>query len=174
MLGMMVGVTTTKRSAAERPRMSPATWDGPPAAPDGYEPCRTWLDGGRAQITHLVALDYKGSNGGRPTMCGLTRFDRHENGKVVERADLPGWGMGGGVSGPGVSQIACQECWDALPNSSAHDCPATPDDILVQLRYLRRVRSMQPSARALADIDRAERELQARLAASPAGANANA
>lgn len=84
-----------------------------PKAPAGFEACRVHdgrqsllADGATRQVTHLVALDENGSNGGRPTVCGLTRFDT--GGRP---ADLPGWSMGGGVFGPGVTQERCEACW---------------------------------------------------------------
>lgn len=85
-----------------------------PPAPAGFVACRVMLPS--ATLTHLVALDEKGSNGGRPTVCGLTRFDdRDENGRPIEgSAGLPGWGMGdSGQAGPGVDQIRCAECYAA-------------------------------------------------------------
>lgn len=80
-----------------------------PKPPAGFEACRV---GSGPQVTHLVLCDSKG-NGGRPTMCRLTRFDTkdRETGKVLLRADLPGWSMGGGVSGPSVEHIECPECY---------------------------------------------------------------
>lgn len=88
------------------------TFELMPTAPTGYVECRT---GSPVQVTHLVRLDAKRSNGGRPTACGLTRFDRWENGdRVPHTADLPGWAMGGGgTSGPGVEQVKCPGCWNA-------------------------------------------------------------
>lgn len=100
--------------------MSPLTeagWVGPvpvcepmPKPPAGYAACRV---GYSPQITHLVILDSAGSNGGRPTMCRLTRFDVKDphTRKVMVPADLPGWSMSGGVSGPGVEQVKCEACW---------------------------------------------------------------
>lgn len=84
-----------------------------PSAPAGYDVCRTMLDGGRGQATHLVMLDEHGSNGGRPTACGLTRFnDFTPDGRPIPNtAGLSGWGMGGGVSGPGVIQTRCADCY---------------------------------------------------------------
>lgn len=81
-----------------------------PDPPAGFAACRVDYS---PQITHLVILDSKGSNGGRPTMCRLTRFDTRdpETREVLLPADLPGWSMGGGVYGPGVEQVRCQECW---------------------------------------------------------------
>lgn len=81
-----------------------------PTPPDGFEACRV---GYSPQITHLVLADSKGSNGGRPTLCRLTRFptlDPHTR-KELLPADLPGWSMGGGVSGPSVEQVECSECY---------------------------------------------------------------
>lgn len=85
-----------------------------PVAPAGFVACRVHdgrqsllADAATRQVTHLVALDGLGSNGGRPTVCGLTRFDQWPI-----RADLPGWSMGmGGISGPGVIQERCEGCW---------------------------------------------------------------
>ncbi len=79
--------------------------------PDGVTDAE-WL------IVHLVQLDEHGSNGGRPTVCGLTRFDtRNENWVIVEHADLPGWGMGGsGVFGVDIEQSACGACWAVAGN----------------------------------------------------------
>lgn len=85
-----------------------------PPAPKGYEACRTIVAGANATHTHLVALDAQGSNGGRPTVCGLTRFDKRdpETHKVIERAGLPGWGMGdSGVTGIDVDQTKCDACY---------------------------------------------------------------
>lgn len=107
-----------------------------PKPPNGYATCRVHDGeqkllalGARRQVTHLVALDEVGSNGGRPTVCGLTRFDkRNEQYEVVRPADLPGWSMGGGVYGPGVKQARCWACFDlastaALSVSSTHPTP---------------------------------------------------
>lgn len=82
-----------------------------PPAPEGFVACRTMHYKG--QTTHLVALDEKGSNGGRPTVCGLTRFDdRDEDGRPIPNtAGLPGWGLNGGHSGPNVEQIKCAGCY---------------------------------------------------------------
>lgn len=91
-----------------------------PPAPSGYVACRTMIP--NATLTHLVKLDEHGSNGGRPTACGLTRFDdRDAEGRAIPgTAGLPGWGMGdSGVSGPGVTQIRCAECYAV----------AEPDDL---------------------------------------------
>ena len=83
-----------------------------PLAPAGFVACR--VIGRGHLLSHLVALDEKGRKGGRPTVCGLTRFDRWENGHPVPgTADLPGWGMGdSGVTGRGVIQIRCVACFD--------------------------------------------------------------
>lgn len=87
----------------------------PPEAPPGFVACRSMFQGGRGQTTHLVALDERGSNGGRPTVCGLTRFDDFTpKGKPIPNtAGLPGWSLNGGVSGPGVGQIRCASCYTA-------------------------------------------------------------
>lgn len=85
-----------------------------PKPPAGYDGCRVFTPG--SLTSHLVKLDDEGRNGGRPTVCGLTRFDdRDEDGKPIPNtADLPGWGMGmSGVEGPGVEQIKCPGCWPA-------------------------------------------------------------
>lgn len=105
-----------------------------PAAPPGFETCRVhdgsqdlMATGAARQVTHLVALDAKGSNGGRPTVCGLSRFDRRDDHhRVVRRADLSGWSMGGGVSGPGVVQVACEGCFD--PAAQAAGAPGRGPD----------------------------------------------
>ena len=82
----------------------------PPQPPAGFEACRT---GYNPQMSHLVALDAAGRNGGRPTVCGMTRFDKQDatTGELVRRADLPGWGLGGGVAGPSIVQERCLGCW---------------------------------------------------------------
>lgn len=83
-----------------------------PKPPQGFAACRI---GSPRQVTHLVILDSTGSNGGRPTLCRLTRFPtRGKDGEVLLDADLPGWSMGGGVEGPGVEQIECDDCYDRL------------------------------------------------------------
>ncbi|NGZ99651.1 hypothetical protein G5V59_02645 [Nocardioides sp. W3-2-3] len=87
-----------------------------PKAPDGFVECRVGAmrAGDNRQITHLVLLDSEGSNGGRPTMCRLTRFDTRDpkTGRIMLSADLPGWSMGGGgVMGPRVEQVECPDCW---------------------------------------------------------------
>ena len=93
-----------------------------PKAPVGYVACRVADRGGLIpalpvrQVTHLVELDANGRNGGRPTVCGLTRFDERDplGMTLLRAADLPGWGMGDtGVHGPGVEQVKCPGCWDA-------------------------------------------------------------
>jgi hypothetical protein len=98
---------------------SPDTPNVCPTAPDGFVACRTTHGPGGSstvQVTHLVRLDAHGSNGGRPTMCGLTRFDKRspDGWDVIELAAIPGWSMGaGGISGPGITQKACDACWTA-------------------------------------------------------------
>lgn len=83
-----------------------------PKPPEGFAACRT---GYGPQITHLVILDSTGSNGGRPTLCRLTRFPaRGTNGETLLEADIAGWSMGGGVEGPGVRQVECHVCYDRL------------------------------------------------------------
>ena len=80
--------------------------------PSGFDSCASYRD--KVQTVHLVALDERGSNGGRPTVCGLTRFDERDPDtyEVVRPADLPGWSMGGGgIFGPGIVQRACSACW---------------------------------------------------------------
>lgn len=83
-----------------------------PRPPEGFVACRSSTQG--TQTTHLVALDERGNNGGRPTACGLTRFDaRTTDGRVIPgTAGLPRWGMGdSGISGPGVAQVPCEDCY---------------------------------------------------------------
>lgn len=94
-----------------------------PQAPAGYVACR--VIGPMSLTTHLVALDEHGSNGGRPTVCGLTRFDRVENGRrVPNTADLPGWGMGNtGVTGDGVVQLKCAACYRLSLRETAKPTP---------------------------------------------------
>lgn len=81
-----------------------------PEPPAGFEACRV---GYSPQVTHLVELDEAGSNGGRPTVCALTRFDTWDaqTRQILRKADLPGWGMGGGVSGGSIVQVRCPGCW---------------------------------------------------------------
>lgn len=86
----------------------------PVGAPPGYTTCNVYR--ANVQTTHLVALDDEGRNGGRPTVCGLTRFGRRDPDTYVEiePPDLPGWSMGrGGVFGPGVAQVPCEACFAA-------------------------------------------------------------
>lgn len=79
-----------------------------PRPPKGYQTCNVhdgrqdlWAKGARRQVNHLVAVPTSG-----PTLCGLTRFGKD--------ADLPGWSMGGGVSGPSIVQAPCPACWQAV------------------------------------------------------------
>lgn len=98
-----------------------------PKPPKGFAACRV---GHNPQITHLVILDSAGSNGGRPTLCRLTRFPtRGTNGETLLEADLPGWSMGGGVSGPNVEQVECPVCYARLGQlvSLARVLPAAQD-----------------------------------------------
>lgn len=83
-----------------------------PTAPSGFATCnvhngaQTLLaPGATRQVNHLVR---RGEHGGTPgdTLCGLTRFDRDDR-----PADLPGWTIGGGVSGPTIEQVRCGACW---------------------------------------------------------------
>ena len=112
------------RAAAARDRRGGVNGERMPEPPKGYATCRVhdgkqdlWAAGATRQISHLVALDDRGSNGGRPTVCGLTRFDERDADYTVTRpADLPGWSMGGGVYGPNVAQVRCEACWhEATP-----------------------------------------------------------
>lgn len=97
-----------------------ATWSMP-CPPEGFAACRV---GYSPQVTHLVILDSTGSNGGRPTMCRLTRFPtRGKEGETLLEADLPGWSMGGGVSGPGVEQVECPACYERLTPPTAEPAP---------------------------------------------------
>lgn len=73
--------------------------------PAGFQTCNVYRD--RRQVSHLVRSVNGGTPG--PTMCGLTRFDSAPGAKD---ADLPGWSMGGGVSGPGVEQVPCPACFE--------------------------------------------------------------
>ena len=85
------------------------------AIPPGFVACRSCRDS--VQTVHLVALDEHGRNGGRPTVCGLTRFDERDpdSDEVVRPADLPGWSMGGGgIFGPATVQRACPKCWQEV------------------------------------------------------------
>ena len=90
-----------------------------PRAPEGFQTCNVHdgkqdlrTAGARRQVSHLVAIPTNG-----PTLCGLTRFGK--------QADLPGWSMGGGVSGPSVEQAPCELCWAALPSTKATGAAAT-------------------------------------------------
>lgn len=88
-----------------------------PFAPAGYIACRVM--GPNILTTHLVKLDHAGSNGGRPTVCGLTRFG--------DSPDLPSWGMGdSGVTGPGVKQLKCPDCYNQALAESAPEVDLTP------------------------------------------------
>lgn len=81
-----------------------------PVPPDGYEALRTGGDGSASlfgphhpvQITHLIR-DGKPQEG---TLCGKTLFDRGDR-----KADIPGWSRGGGVTGPDITQVRCDDCW---------------------------------------------------------------
>lgn len=93
-----------------------------PKAPAGFVACRSFTRS--TQTTHLVALDAHGSNGGRPTVCGLTRFDdRAPDGRVIPgTAGLPGWGMGdSGICGPGVTQVPCERCYSLAGEATGAD-----------------------------------------------------
>lgn len=69
------------------------------------------------ETSHLV-VSIKGYHG--PCLCRLTRFDqRDENYTVTRKADLPGWSMNGGTSGPDVRQVACEACWVAAARLAA-------------------------------------------------------
>lgn len=88
-----------------------------PTAPAGHQTCNVhdgtqdlWAVGATRQINHLVKIPTGG-----PTLCGLTRFGKD--------ADLPGWSMGGGVSGPNIEQIRCPECWAAVEVEDARREP---------------------------------------------------
>lgn len=99
-----------------------------PKAPPGYQTCNVhngtqdlWAADATSQINHLVKVPTSG-----PTLCGLTRFGKD--------ADLPGWSMGRGVSGPKVQQIQCAECWasatptpDLLSDSTPLVCSTDPE-----------------------------------------------
>lgn len=80
---------------------------GIPKAPPGYRTLnhhdgrQTFLGtGATRQVNHLIVTQSQG------TLCGLTLFDR--DGRP---ADIPGWSVGGGVSGPGIEQVPCEACW---------------------------------------------------------------
>jgi hypothetical protein len=49
-------------------------------------------------LAHLVRVTKRGTPG--PTLCGIDRFGK--NG--------PGWSVGGGVSGPGITHTPCEGC----------------------------------------------------------------
>jgi hypothetical protein len=97
------------------------TADEMPDPPEGYAACRTmggrmalFGDLGNEQTTHFVKLNERGRHSG-PTVCGLTRFDtRNAEGLVTRPADIPGWAMNGGVSGPEVIQTVCPDCVPAV------------------------------------------------------------
>lgn len=54
---------------------------------------------------HLVRSVKREHGGGTPgpTLCGVDRF----------AADAPGWSVGGGVSGPGITHTPCPGCIQA-------------------------------------------------------------
>jgi hypothetical protein len=82
-----------------------------PKAPPGFSACRVYDNPSRTQTSHLVRYVGRGTPG--RTLCGLTRFDDRdpETRELIRKADLPGWNMDGGVSGPGVAQQLCEPCW---------------------------------------------------------------
>ena len=47
---------------------------------------------------HLVRATKSGTPG--PTLCGIDRFAK----------DAPGWSVGGGISGPGITHTPCAGC----------------------------------------------------------------
>lgn len=49
-------------------------------------------------LIHLVRSARRGSPG--PTLCGIDRFG----------GDVPGWSLGGGVTGPGYEHVPCPGC----------------------------------------------------------------
>lgn len=51
-------------------------------------------------FTHLVRGTRTGTPG--PTLCGIDRF----------APDTPGWSLGGGVTGPGITHTPCDGCVD--------------------------------------------------------------
>jgi hypothetical protein len=122
-----------------------------PPAPNGYVACRTMRR--NATLTHLVRLDEKGSNGGRPTACGLTRFDDWVDGKRIPgTAGLGGWGMGNsGISGPNVGQLVCEDCYaDAERNPGPLTASETPKfEVSVTVSY-----SVSIAADSAADAER--------------------
>lgn len=104
-------------SKSRTPARSSTEYERMPRPPEGFAACQV---GSGPQVTHLVILDTKGSNGGRPTLCRLTRFPtRGTDGEVLLDADLPGWSMGGGYEGPGVRQIECDDCYERLDRIAA-------------------------------------------------------
>lgn len=61
-----------------------------------------WAQGATRQVCHLITA-------GKPTLgtlCGKSLFG--------PSADLSGWSRGGGVFGPGIEQVKCQDCWAAI------------------------------------------------------------
>lgn len=83
-----------------------------PRPPAGFQTCNVhdgrqdlWAAGATRQVNHLVVV----GDGNGPTLCGLTRFGQD--------ADLPGWSMGGGVSGPSIEQAPCEACWAAATST---------------------------------------------------------
>lgn len=95
-----------------------------PETPSGFAVCRAYKQG--VETTHLVALDENGSNGGRPTVCGLTRLDdRDEAGRdIPNSADLSEWGMSGGsVVGPGVTYVFCKGCYSQAGPTTEVNAP---------------------------------------------------
>lgn len=84
-----------------------------PRPPVGFQACNVhdgrqdlWAAGATRQVNHLVAVPTSG-----PTLCGLTRFGKD--------ADLTGWSMGGGVSGPTIEQAPCETCWAAATSTTS-------------------------------------------------------
>jgi hypothetical protein len=84
---------------------------GMPKAPPGFSACRVYDTTSRTQTSHLVRRVGRGTPG--PTLCGLTRFDDRDptTREIIRKADLPGWGMDGGLSGLGITQSLCDACW---------------------------------------------------------------
>lgn len=80
--------------------------------------CMAYCYGGssRIELSDADAAKIVAFVNARPTLCRLTRFDTRDphTGSVLLPADLPGWSMGGGVSGPGVEQIECPDCYSRL------------------------------------------------------------
>lgn len=81
-----------------------------PAPVAGYAACRS-LDHAKLQITHLVELDEHGSNGGRPTVCGLDRFPPFGTPAQWPPTFIASWSIGGGLRGPDIAQLRCIACW---------------------------------------------------------------